>query len=84
MVLFNRWLGVKGIHEFPKSISLKTNLIEWLEIELAYNDVALHLAITSQMAFNLYKLNNTSQENNNMLHKLEMHIYEQIGFPLSS
>ena len=31
----------KGVHTFPKGISPKVNSIEWLEIKLAYNNVAV-------------------------------------------
>ena len=30
----------KGVHTFPKCISPKVYIIEWLELELAYNNVA--------------------------------------------
>ena len=34
MILFNPQLGEKGIHTFPEGVSLKMNLIAWLEFEL--------------------------------------------------
>ena len=33
--------GDKGIHTFPKGISLKVKVIALLEFELAYHDVAV-------------------------------------------
>ena len=34
-------VGDKVVHTFPKSISLKENVIEWLEFELTQYDVAV-------------------------------------------
>ena len=31
----------KGVHAFPKGISLKVNVIAWLEFELTYYDVTV-------------------------------------------
>ena len=44
----------KGIHTFPKGISLKMNVIVQLEFELAYYDSAVH-------RFNSYTPRTTSQ-----------------------
>ena len=35
-VLFNPEISDKMVHIFPKSISLKVNVITWLEIGLAF------------------------------------------------
>ena len=42
LILFitNRWWN-KGVHAFPKGISLKVNVIVWLELKLAYYVVAV-------------------------------------------
>ena len=36
MIQFNPYLGDKEVHAFPKSITLKVNVITWLEFELYY------------------------------------------------
>ena len=41
MALFNPLLGDKEVHTFLKGISPKVNVIAWLELELAYFDVAI-------------------------------------------
>ena len=41
VVLFNPWLGDKGVHAFPKGINPKVNVIGRLEFELAYSDVGV-------------------------------------------
>ena len=33
--------GDDGVHAFPKIISLKANIIGWLDFELAYLEVAV-------------------------------------------
>ena len=32
-----------GVHTFPEAINLKVNVIAWLEFELAYYDIVLHI-----------------------------------------
>ena len=41
VVLFNPLLRDKGVHAFPKSISLKVNVIARLEFELVNFEVAV-------------------------------------------
>ena len=41
VVLFNLPGKISGVHAFPKSMSLKVNVIVWLEFELVYYDVAV-------------------------------------------
>ena len=41
MALFNPQLADKGVHTFPKGISLKFNVIVRLEFKIAYYDVAV-------------------------------------------
>ena len=38
VVLFNPWMGRKGVYTFPKGICLKVNVIAQLEFELVYYD----------------------------------------------
>ena len=33
--------GDKSVHAFQKGISLKVNIIAWLEFELTYHDIAV-------------------------------------------